>query len=49
MLARWKTLDTQSNSLTVGLSEEEEEEEEEENLNDHDGYNRDAETGHLLA
>jgi hypothetical protein len=30
MLAGWKTFDTQSNNLTVDLSEEEEEEEEEE-------------------
>jgi len=35
MLARWKTLDSQNNSLTINLSEEEEEEEEEEDLDNH--------------
>jgi hypothetical protein len=44
MLAGLKTLDTQNNCLTVILSEDED-------LEDHsiDGYNREAETGHLLA
>jgi hypothetical protein len=53
MLAGWKTLDTQNNSSTIDLSQEEEEEEEEDMerpLNRLlDGYNREAETGHLLA
>jgi len=39
MLAGWKTLHTQNNSLTIELSEEEEEEEEEEE--DPDDHSRD--------
>jgi hypothetical protein len=35
MLAGWKTLNTQNNSLTIDVSEEEQEEEEEEDLDDH--------------
>jgi hypothetical protein len=35
MSAGWKTLATQNNSLTIGLSQEEEEEEEEEDLDYH--------------